>query len=60
MWVVMKMQDFELEPSRVMGLAVKIDSGKMIGYATREDAETDFPAGPFAEVRKFDPKERAS
>jgi len=64
MWIVMRMQDFEFEPSRVMGLAVKIDSGKMIGYlpvyATREDAEAEYPDGPFAQVREFDPKERAS
>ena len=57
MWIVMRMQDFEFEPSRVMGLAVKIDSGKMIGYlpvyATREDAKADFPDGPFAEVREI-------
>lgn len=56
MWIVARLQkfeDFELVDSR-LPWPVTINPGSMIGflgvYATKEDAEKDYPDGPFAQI----------
>jgi len=60
MFMVMTLQDFEVEPSpdsliRIPS-QIKIERGKMVGYcpvyATREDALADFPNKEVVEVRE--------
>ena len=57
MWVVMRVQDWKIYPTRVLGLEVVVDPGKSTGYlpiyATKEDAEAEFPDGPFAQVQEI-------
>jgi hypothetical protein len=56
MIVVMKIQKFEFEQAGEYRIPfpVTFDLGKMLGYLpvyeTREDAEKDYPDGPFATV----------
>ena len=58
MFVVMKMQDFEMEfapnqPFKIP-LPIVVEKGRMIGYLpvynTKEDALSDFPNAKLAEV----------
>ena len=56
MWIVARLQkfsDFAQSPGSIP-FPITIDAGKMVGYlavyATREDAEADWPDGPFAEI----------
>jgi len=58
MWIVLRVQEFTVEqkgPLRIP-FPVELDFGPMVGYlpvyTTLEDAKTDFPNGPFAEVRE--------
>ena len=60
MFVVMRLQDFEVEPAPNqrfrLPLPVTIDSGKMVGflpvYDTREDALLDFPEAKLMEIKE--------
>ncbi len=60
MFVVMRLQDFEVEPAPnsrfVPPVPVVIESGKMIGflpvYTTRGDALTDFPDAKLMEIKE--------
>ena len=61
MFVVCKIQDFELEPSPnqpiIFPFSVVVDKGKMVGYLpvyeTREDALVDFPKAELIEIREI-------
>ncbi len=57
MFVVLCKQDFQIEePDIISGLPVrfKLDAGKMVGYlpvyATRKDAEKDYPKHHIEEI----------
>jgi len=58
MFVVLRLQDFEFEPSpeSFFQVSVKVDKGKMAGflpvYETREDALMDFPGASVIEIRE--------
>lgn len=60
MYVVMKIQSFEVEPSPDnkyrLPLEIKIDSGKMIGflpvYENKDDALKDYPGAELLPVRE--------
>jgi len=61
MFVVMSIQDFEVEPSPKnvirFPFPITIERGKMIGflpvYNTREDALSDFPASQVLEAKEI-------
>ena len=54
MWVVMRIQPFEVEPTN-FPLPISVDARKMKGYLpvyeTMEDAKAEFPDGPFGEIQ---------
>ena len=55
MWVVARLQKFsDFELSAKVIPPITIDPGKMVGYlavyATQEDAEADWPDGPFYKI----------
>ena len=56
MIVVMKLQDFEFEAVNCL-LPFKVDAGKMVGYlpvyASRDDAESEFPGAKYMEAHEF-------
>ena len=59
MWVVMRLRkfsDFECTPP--IRWSISIDPGKVMGflgvYTTREDAEVDYPDGPFQEITEVE------
>lgn len=58
MFVVLVLQDFEVVGT--LRFPVKLDFAPMVGYlpvyATREDAEREFPGHPVAEIREAQPK----
>lgn len=55
MWIVMKIQDFEFEPT-TSPISFIIETGKMVGYIpvynTLEDAKEEFPNADYCEVRE--------
>ena len=57
MWIVMRVQPFDLEQDPgpfPFPIEVQLDIGKKIGYLpvyeTREDAEAEYPNGPFGQI----------
>ena len=56
MFVVMRVQKFEIEPRTSLDIEVGINAGKMVGYLpvykTREDALADFPDSQLIEVKE--------
>ena len=56
MYVVMRVQNFKVEPVGAFPIPVSIDPGKMKGYlpvyATREDALADFPNAELVEIKE--------
>jgi len=60
MWVVKRLENFEVEPSHEnkfhLPFPITIDSGKMVGflpvYETLEDAKAEYPNADYMEIRK--------
>lgn len=58
-WIVMRVQKFDLVQDKGnLIVQVNLDSGLMSGYLpvydTKEDAEAEYPDGPFGQIREIE------